>query len=48
MDKFLRNSLKKGVPSIFVSIKVHYKNPEKVQTCPESVEDYRRVYSGSS
>ena len=30
MDKFLRNSLKKGVPSIYNSIKVHYKNPEKV------------------
>lgn len=35
MDKYLRNSLKKGVPSIFVSIKLHYKNPEKVRpSCP--------------
>ena len=33
IDKFLRTSLRKGVPSIFVSIKVHYKDPEKVSSC---------------
>ena len=31
MDKYLRSSLKKGVPSIYISIKVHYKDPEKVR-----------------
>ncbi len=30
MDEFLRSSLQKSVPSLFVSIKVHYGSPEKV------------------
>jgi len=30
MDDFLRSALQKSVPSIFVSIRVHYSTPEKV------------------
>ena len=44
MDTFLRASLKKAVPSIFVSIKVHYKDPEKVWPLLEMLDYVSSVF----